>query len=806
MTPTTTRSTSTRRAVALAIAALLLTTTACANDRDAGASATGATPTTQAPRVTAPATFVATGSIGQATVQRAEPGDELLLVNGTDRIVARGTADDTGSLIFYDVPPAANYRVVHDGRTSRSDSQPSRDDDAVRGSDRFTVPDREVVPPQTLYTGQPLQQGLNYVRMRDGITLAMTVRLPAGKALDDGPFPTLVEYSGYAAAAPHDLLTSISARLTDPNAAADPLAPATSTAVGGLIAPLLDFAVVSVQIRGSGCSGGAFDLFGLPTIYDGYDSIETVAAQPWVKGGKVGMVGISYSGYSQLFVGGTRPPHLAALAPMSVTGDLYDGIGFPGGIFNTGFAKGWLTERQEDSKPAPEGGQEWAKVLVAQGDQRCIANQVLHGQARDGLSILSKVEFREPKLFDDRTPATWAAKIDVPTFLVGGLQDEQLGSHWAKVIPELADHPDTWVTMYNGDHNDALQPAVLTRWVEFLDLFVADRVPKIPDAVLGFSTVLFDQISHVPTIPLAQSRFARMTDVDAARAAFRKDPRIRILQDVGGGSLGPGALQPGWEMTATTWPPEGTSAVRYYLGDDASLNTAAPTSDPADATYTADPGARPETSIDDDAPRPFPGAANHWTPVATGRGLGWETAPLTDDVVIAGPSSLDLWLTATAKDTDLQATLSEIRPDGQETYIETGWLRASHRKLDEATSTETDPRPTHQAADAQPLSKSEPALTRVSINPVVHAFRPGSRIRVTLQAPGGDRPLWRWKTIDDGSTEVTVHSSTTAPSALVLPVVAGAKAGGPLPACNTLRGQPCRTYVPTANARTVTSG
>jgi len=42
----------------------------------------------------------------------------------------------------------------------------------------------------------------------------MTVRLPAGKTLADGPFPTLVEYSGYQTAAPHDLLASIVASLT----------------------------------------------------------------------------------------------------------------------------------------------------------------------------------------------------------------------------------------------------------------------------------------------------------------------------------------------------------------------------------------------------------------------------------------------------------------------------------------------------------------------------------------------------------------------------------------------------------------
>src|SRR4029450_13733651 len=91
------------------------------------------------------------------------------------------------------------------------------------------------------------------------------VRLPAGKKLSDGPFPTLIEYSGYQVAAPHDLLA--------PPGKNAPLGPATSTAVGSLIALQLNFAVVSVQMRGSGCSGGAFDLFDLPTTYDGYAAV-----------------------------------------------------------------------------------------------------------------------------------------------------------------------------------------------------------------------------------------------------------------------------------------------------------------------------------------------------------------------------------------------------------------------------------------------------------------------------------------------------------------------------------------------------
>ena len=71
-------------------------------------------------------------------------------------------------------------------------------------------------------------------------------------------------------------------------------------------------------MRGTGCSGGAFDYFEPLQGLDGYDAIETIARQPWVLHHKVGMMGVSYGGISQLFVGATRPPSLAAITPLSV--------------------------------------------------------------------------------------------------------------------------------------------------------------------------------------------------------------------------------------------------------------------------------------------------------------------------------------------------------------------------------------------------------------------------------------------------------------------------------------------------------
>jgi len=113
------------------------------------------------------------------------------------------------------------------------------------------------------------------------------------------------------------------------------------------LAGVLGFATVGVNMRGTGCSGGAYDFFEPLQLLDGYDIIETVATQEWAY--KVGMDGISFPGISQLFVGGARPPHLAAITPFSVIADIYSTPGFPGGIFNNGFAQSWLQERKHDA-------------------------------------------------------------------------------------------------------------------------------------------------------------------------------------------------------------------------------------------------------------------------------------------------------------------------------------------------------------------------------------------------------------------------------------------------------------------------
>ncbi len=738
--------------------------------------------------ITTAATFVAGGSIGEVWITDANQGDNLVLADADSNEVAHGSADALGSLILRGITPGPGYTVrLVTGNT-------------VAGTKPLEVLSRDEVPDPSLYQ-QPLVQGLNYVKMRDGIELAMTVRLPEGKTLADGPFPTVIEYSGYQIAAPHDLLSAAVGAIAGGqslSSLSDPLLPDTSTAVSSIILPMLGYAAVAVQMRGSGCSGGDFQLFDVPTTYDGYDAVETVAAQSWVKGGVVGLAGISFSGISQLFVGGTRPPHLAAIAPMSVTDDLYTGTGFPGGIFNNGFAESWLDERQQNALPAPEAGaQPYAIALVQQGDVHCTNNQKLRLQTQDIHELIETNPFRNAALLDDRSPSKWASKVNVPVFLVGQFQDEQTGGHFAEMLSQFDSDPTAWFSLQNGVHCDSLGPATFTRWAEFLSLFVAGEIPSIAPSVSSLSTELYQAVANgSPSEPLPPTRFDAFTDVGAAKTEFEKDPRVRMLLDSGSGDAGVGALQPTWELDYDAWPVTGAVATSYYLGASGALATTAP--DAGEVSYEADASKRPSTTLASDATdgpwAPLP--SYDWEPVASGAGVGFTSAALASDVVIAGASSLDLQLKSSAKDTDVQVTLSDVRPDGQEMYVQSGWLRASHRAVDPTLSTATDPIQDHLQADAQDMPAGSFDTLRVQIYPVGYAFRAGEKIRVTIQAPGGERPSWAFQTLDDGTITDTIQLG---PSKLVLPVIPGATAGAPLPACPSNRGQPCRAYVPASN-------
>ena len=182
------------------------------------------------------------GSVDQVAVTHATPGDAIELRDEANAIVKHGTVDDLGSFLFRDLTSGDGYSVVEHDAAGDQTSPPIH-----------VLSDGET-PAQSFYANQHLDNGFGYITTRDGTKLSITVHLP-GPA-NAGPYPTVVEYSGY-----------------DPS---NPNAPQPSTQ----IMQLLGYATVGVNIRGTGCSGGAFWYFEPLQSLDGYDVIEAVAAQP----------------------------------------------------------------------------------------------------------------------------------------------------------------------------------------------------------------------------------------------------------------------------------------------------------------------------------------------------------------------------------------------------------------------------------------------------------------------------------------------------------------------------------------------
>jgi hypothetical protein len=126
--------------------------------------------------------------------------------------------------------------------------------------------------------------------------------------------------------------------------------------------------------------------------------------------------------------------------------------------------------------------------------------------------------------------------------------------------------------------------------------------------------------------------------------------------------------------------------------------------------------------------------------------------------------------------------------------IQSGWLRASERAL-APDATVLRPLHANTAAAAATLQPNTWTKARVEIFPFAHAFRAGSKVRVIVDAPGGNRPGWTFDALTAPTgTPIEIGRGGEHASRIVLPVISGVTVPAGLPACPSLRGQPCRTY------------
>ncbi|MBA2545445.1 MAG: CocE/NonD family hydrolase, partial [Solirubrobacterales bacterium] len=659
--------------------------------------------------------------------------------------------------------------------------------------------------------------GYGYMTMRDGTRLAYSVHPPsditnvAGIDLPPGlplppnpsaavPGPVLVEYSGYGYARPEGPVSGIAA-----------------------LANIMGYTVVDVNMRGTGCSSGAFDFFEPAQSLDGYDIVETVARQNWVKHNKVGMLGISYGGISQLFTGQMQPPSLAAIAPLSVIDQTQTTL-YPGGVLNTGFAVAWAQERQDQALPADPNadpddprfdGQPYARERIAGGDTECRDNQALHPEAADLISKIRENDHYVPEVADPISPLTFVDKINVPTYMACQFTDEQTGGHCPTLAKRMTGTDKKWFTYTNGTHVDSLSPEVFNRMYDFFEIYVNREAPAGKSALVRATfPAVFQAIFGIsgpggappPDAQLPPDPIQTQPTLGAAKTAFEALKPIRVLFDNGAGKPEhPGWPYPGFERSYDSFPIPGTSARRWYLGANGALNTQPAAGAAADG-FKWDSHARPFNNFTGDTGSGADGLWTatppyQWSQDPAGTAVAYATAPLAADTTVVGSGGVDLWIRSSAPNVDLQATISEIRPDGMETFVQGGWLRAKARALDPLKSTELEPVLSLREEDFAPMPSDRFEKVTIPLYYEGHAYRAGSRIRIRISAPNGDQPIWGFAEAEPaGQADVAIAYGPDKPSRLVLPVLPGDDVPDTLPPCPGLRGEPCRDYQAFENA------
>ena len=493
--------------------------------------------------------------------------------------------------------------------------------------------------------------------------------------------------------------------------------------------------VIGVSMRGTGCSEGTFHPFSEDWGDDGAEVVDWIGEQPWSTG-DVAMLGTSYPALAAYATASRRPEHLRAIVPMVPLADVYRDVAWPGGMFNASFAYAWTLIQKY--------GTAFALQEVAEGDTRCAAAVPTQNDPTDVTGVVGQTNPHVDSLdrYTDFLNPDRLARIHVPVLTHTAWQDEQLGSRPTYAYDHLADD-STWVVVSNGTHGGFER----NDWFATLVVDFLDHVLRHGDAH-GFDAPRVQVVQEV-----ADDQSHR--DVDTYDDWPVPTEPLALYADAGG--------------TLGLDPPTAAGSLSY------------PTPLPSPGWFV-EFGLLPQPIADD----------NYKLPVPEDGRVRLTTPPLAEDLEVLGPGSVDLWLSSTLTDTDLQVSLVEVRPDGQELYVQRGWLRASHRAEDPAWSTPTRPYHRHTSDSVAPLEPGRVTPLRVELWPVGHVFRAGSALRLYVEAPVGPTGFRQFEVLPTPGRN-TVHVGPHTPTRLVLSRVAGSEgAPGPMPACDSLANQACR--------------
>jgi uncharacterized protein len=600
------------------------------------------------------------------------------------------------------------------------------------------------------------------VSMRDGVRLATDVHRPArdGKPLD-GAYPVLLERTPYG---------KNNASIRERTAGEQ--RPANREEVAAFFVRH-GYVVVVQDLRGRYRSEGRFTKY-LGEAQDGYDTLAWIARQPWCSG-RVGTFGVSYGAHTQTALATQRPPGLAAMfLDCGGFANAYRGGARHGGAFELKQAT-WAYKQALLSPVAADD-----PVARAALEAEDIREWFRAMPWKRGHSPIRWITEYEDYLFEQWEHGTFDAYWRKPELYAAGHYDAFDGIPVMLMCGWWDPYAQTTTDNYGGISRQPRGVAhmVLGPWTHGeRSMSYAGDVDFGPEAI-------FD--GHIAQDYLA-FRLAWFDRWLKGKTDTREEPAVRYFR-MGGGSGGrtsEGRLDHGgsWR-TASDWPVPGTDFRPYHLHADGTLRTDAPVGEGV-LDYDYDPASPVPTiggSITSGEPVMFPGAYDQRThaglfgatppylPLAARSDvLVFETTPLEEDLEVAGPIIVKLWISSSAPDTDFTAKLIDWHPPnadyplGYAMNVTDGILRCRYRESWE---------------HPRMLVPGEIAEITIEPMPSSNLFKRGHRIRLDISSsnfprfdvnPNTGEPEGRARR--KAISRNSVHLSARYPSRIILPIV-----------------------------------
>ncbi len=477
---------------------------------------------------------------------------------------------------------------------------------------------------------------------------------------------------------------------------------------------------VIANCRGTSGSGGTFGFFDGQERRDMYDLVEWAAQQSW-SDGNVGMIGISYFAGTQMEAAVERPPHLKAIMPIAGTFDLYESATHHG-LVSSGFLTPFLfmigmTSGHTNKLWRSKLMDAVRDLLLTPGIHKKF--EMANGEAAiAGLKILLKLH-HDPHPWDD----LWRAIAVEHPFRDAWWEDRNL-------LP-LLDHVEVPVYMGCDWQNVPLHlPHTFTAHERLTNS------KHVQVAMMGEHGLAWPWESlHIEAIAWFD-RWLKGQDT-----GILDGPRFRYMV--------PEAE--GWR-TSDSWPIPEAVHLSYALRADGGLSE--DEGEAGSGTYMNLGGGlnRPRASETD--PPAF---------------LQWTTAPLGHDLDLIGPIELQLDASCTAPDTAFIAVLQDLDQSGKGINVTAGYLRASLRGVDEATSKLGAPFLPCRTFEAVPIG--EKVSYRIPIVPNARRFKAGHRL--LLYVTTDDQSSERLALLEFRHASIGISSLNTvfSSSRLLLPVL-----------------------------------